>query len=76
MIVTFSSARNASSGTLRSSRKIWPAVDRDATEDGVSSGGRLLEDLLEHEVPMAALLCGDRIPQQPAASSSRLRVPK
>ena len=37
-------------------------VDRDATEDRVSSGGRLLENLLEHEVPMAALLCGDRIP--------------
>ncbi len=40
-----------------------PAIDRDAAENRVSRCSRLFVDLLEHEVPMAALLCGDRIPQ-------------
>ena len=39
------------------------AVERDAAEDRVARGGRLLEDLLEHEVLVAALLRRDRIPQ-------------
>src|SRR6185436_782499 len=38
-------------------------VERHAAEDRVARGGRLLEDLLEHEVLVAALLRRDRIPQ-------------
>jgi hypothetical protein len=39
------------------------AIERHAAEDGVARGGRLLVDLLEHEVLVAALLRRDRIPQ-------------
>jgi hypothetical protein len=36
---------------------------RDAAAEGVGDGARLLVDLLEHEVPVAALLGHDRIPE-------------
>ena len=45
-------------------------VERDAAEDRVARGRRLLVDLLEHEVLVAALLRRDRIPEH---SLGRLR---
>ena len=65
-----------SSGMLRSSQEDLPALERDAAEDRVARGRRLLEDLLEHEVLVAALLRRDRDPTARAASSSRPRVPE
>ena len=50
------------------------AVERDAAEDRVARGGRLLEDLLEHEVLVAALLRRDRDPTARAAWSSTPRA--
>ena len=41
------------------------AIERDAPENRVARGGRLLVDFLEHEVLVAALLRRDRIPQHP-----------
>ena len=62
MRVTFPSVRKVSSETFRSSRKNPAAIQRDASEDGVACCGRLLVDLLEHEVLVSALFRGDRIP--------------
>ena len=61
-IVTFSSVRNVSSEIFRASRKIRPTIQGDAPQDGVAGRGGLLVDLLEHEVPVSALLGGDGIP--------------
>ena len=46
-------------GVVRENRA---RLERDAAEDGVAHGRRLLEDLLEHEVLVAGLLRGDGIP--------------
>ena len=40
-------------------------LGRDAAAERVGDGARLLVDLLEHEVPVAALLRHDRIPEDP-----------
>ena len=56
-------AQTSRPAMFRSSRKISSPIERDAAEDRVARGGRLLEDLLEHEVLVAALLRRDRIPQ-------------
>ena len=41
----------------------FPRVLRDAPENRLACGGRLLEDLLEHEMLVARLLGHDRIPE-------------
>ena len=46
-----------------SSRKIAAGLLADAAEQRVANGARLLKDLLEHEVLVAALLRHDRVPQ-------------
>ena len=63
MIVTFCERpeRLVRNVEVRRGRSV-AAVERDASEDGVARGGRLLVDLLEHEVLVAALLRRDRIP--------------
>jgi len=40
-----------------------PAIQRNAADDRVAGGGGLLEDLLEHEVLVAALFRSDGIPE-------------
>ena len=65
MIVTFWSARKASSEMLQVLEEDLAAIERDASEDRVARGRRLLEDFLEHEVLVAALLRRDRIPHHP-----------
>ena len=51
-------------------REDLAGLEGDAPEDGVAHGRRLLEDLLEHEVLVARLLGGNRIPRD---SRRRLR---
>ena len=65
MIVTFCSVAERLLGDVQVLEEDLAAVERDAAEDRVARGGRLLVDLLEHEVLVAALLRRDRIPQHP-----------
>ena len=62
-IVTRSTARELRFGDLHLLEEDLAGVLRDAAEDRLARGGRLLEDLLEHEVLVAGLLRHDRIPQ-------------
>ena len=62
-IVTFSIAAQLRVADLHLLEKHLAAVLRDAAEDRLARGGRLLEDLLEHEVLVAGLLRHDRIPE-------------
>ena len=63
--VTFWTARRVSGGDVQVLEEDLAPVERHAAEDRVADGRGLLEDLLEHEVPVAALFGRDRVPQHP-----------
>ena len=62
-IVTRLDRRELRVGDLHLLEEHLAGVLRHAAEDRFARGGRLLEDLLEHEVLVAGLLRHDRIPQ-------------
>ena len=71
-IVTRSTARELRLGDLHLLEEHAAGVLRYAPEDRFARSGRLLEDLLEHEVLVAGLLRHDRVPQH---ALRRLRRP-
>ena len=64
-------ARKSSSEIFISLEEDFAGIERDAAQRGVADGARLLKDLLEHEVLVAALFRLDGVPQDALSRGGR-----